>query len=71
VKNALLITALSMTAAGVTCCATLIGEAATGRLAGTDGSRATALFIAGLSLSHAAVAPLMWASEAADKEAAA
>ena len=69
-KNFLLVTAVSMTAAAVTCGATLIHEAVTGRLASTDGSRATALFIAGLSLSHAAVAPLVMAGDVADREAA-
>ena len=59
-----------MSAAGVICGGTLIAESATGKLTGTDGSRATALFITALSLTHAAVAPLMWACEAADREAA-
>ena len=68
-KNALLITALSMTAAGVTCGATLISEAATGRLASTDGTRATVLFIGAMGLTHAAVGPLALAGVIADKEA--
>ena len=58
-----------MTAGGVTCAATLISEAVTGRLASTDGSRATALFIGALGLSHAAVGPLALAGNVADQEA--
>ena len=47
--------------AGLICMGTLIYESTTGALQAQP-SRATALFLSGLALSHVAVAPLMVAS---------
>jgi len=68
-KNTFLTLAVSMSAAGVICGGTLIAESATGKLIGTDGSRATGLFLSALNLTGLAALPLQLAGRVADAEA--
>jgi len=67
-SDVLLTASLAVMSSGLIAGGVLIHESVTGKLHGTDGSRATMLFFSALVIPHLAVIPLQLASSAIDRE---
>jgi len=67
-SDVLLTASLAVMSSGLIAGGVLIHESISGKLQGSNGSRASALFLSALVLPHLAVLPLQLASSAIDRE---